>query len=269
MDNVLQHSVPDSADPTGYVMVQLHQNSNYAVFCVSDFGQGIYQSLQSLSPPPENSVDAITRAIQEGVTRDKKIGQGNGLWGLHNILRLNVGQLTITSGEGACTFDGTNISTKHNLNFLAENQKGTIIDFQVNVKQKFSITEALNGYSPVNFRLETLEDSAGRQLEFFLKNEASGTGTRQSGNMLRNRILNAANESSLRIVIDFDGVSVISSSFADELIGKLVLELGFVNFTQRIQLKNMNEIIAPIVNRSVAQRIAEAFTRLDELKKGD
>jgi hypothetical protein len=46
-------------------------------------------------------------------------------------------------------------------------------------------------------------------------------------------------------------VSVVSSSFADELIGKLVLEFGFVGFTQRIQPKNMGEIIASIVNRSV------------------
>jgi anti-anti-sigma regulatory factor len=107
--------------------------------------------------------------------------------------------------------------------------------------------------------VKSIEDKMGQQLEFILKNESSGTGTRQSGIMLRNRILNAADESPLRIVIDFKGVSVIASAFADELIGKLVVELGFVGFTQRIQLKNMNEIIAPIVNRSVAQRIAEAF----------
>ena len=67
-------------------------------------------------------------------------------------------------------------------------------------------------------------------------------------------------ESSYRIVIDFHGVSVVSSSFADELIGKLVVKLGFTGFTQRIQLVGMNDFIAPVVDRSVAQRIAELFS---------
>jgi hypothetical protein len=174
-------------------------------------------------------------------------------------LRLNIGQLTITSGDGAWIFDGKSTSTKQELPFLNDDNKGMIVDFQVNPKQKVSIAEALNGYSPVKLRLESLENETGEQIIFVLKNEASGTGTRQSGIMLRNRILNAAVESPLRIVIDFSGVPVIASAFADELIGKLVIELGFVGFTQRIQLKNMNEIITPIVNRSVAQRIAEAF----------
>jgi hypothetical protein len=55
-------------------------------------------------------------------------------------------------------------------------------------------------------------------------------------------------ESSYRIVIDFNRVSVVSSSFADELIGKLVVELGFTGFTQRIQLTGMNDLIAPVVD---------------------
>jgi uncharacterized protein (DUF1684 family) len=78
---------------------------------------------------------------------------------------------------------------------------------------------------PVNYRLEARENESGSELVFSLKDEASGTGTRQSGRLLRNRILNTAKDSSLRIVIDFNGVSVIASSFADELIGKLVVEL--------------------------------------------
>jgi hypothetical protein len=259
MDNVLQHSASESDDPVGYVMVQMPPKNQHVIFCVCDFGQGIQNSLQNISPPPENSVDAITRAIQEGVTRDKKIGQGNGLWGLHNILRLNAGQLMIATGDGSWFFDGCNIDTTRSHQYLDENHKGTIIDFHVNIEQKVSIAEALNGHSPINYRLESLENETGQQIEFILKNEASGTGTRQSGMKLRNRIMNTVIESPLQIIIDFQGVSVITSSFADELIGKLVVELGFVGFSQQIQLKNMNEIITPIVNRSVSQRIAENF----------
>ena len=66
-------------------------------------------------------------------------------------------------------------------------------------------------------------------------------------------------ETSQTVVIDFTGVSVVSSSFADELIGKLVMEIGFITFTQRVRMNGMNQIIAPIIDRSVAQRMANFF----------
>jgi anti-sigma regulatory factor (Ser/Thr protein kinase) len=259
MDNVLQHSDVENGQPFGYVMAQVHAANNRVAFCICDYGQGIHKSLQSLEHAPRNAIDSISLAIQEKVTRDKNVGQGNGLWGLHNILRLNVGQLTIISGEGSWMFDGHNVKTHDNLQYLDCEHKGTIIDFQVNTQQTFSIAEALNGHSPVNFPLERIEDAYGKSLIFSLRRDASGTGTRQSGMMLRNHILNLAKESPNRIIIDFNDVSMVSSSFADELIGKLVIEFGFVTFTQRVQLINMNEIITPIVNRSVSQRIAEMF----------
>jgi len=105
----------------------------------------------------------------------------------------------------------------------------------------------------------TREDDQTKTIPYRLKDQANGTGTRQSGERIRNEILNLAKESAYRIVIDFNGVSVVSSAFADELIGKLVVALGFTGFTQRIQLSGMNEFIRPIMDRSVAQRIAELF----------
>ena len=96
-------------------------------------------------------------------------------------------------------------------------------------------------------------------LLYKLKDQATGTGTRQSGERIRNEILNLLQESSQAVVIDFAGITVVSSSFADELIGKLVAEMGFIAFTQRIRMNGMNEIIAPIIDRSVAQRMANIF----------
>ena len=61
------------------------------------------------------------------------------------------------------------------------------------------------------------------------------------------------------IILDFRGVNLISSSFADELIGKLVLEYGFFGFNNVIRLKNMNSLVQTIVQRSVSQRMAESL----------
>jgi len=52
---------------------------------------------------------------------------------------------------------------------------------------------------------------------------------------------------------------MISSSFADELIGKLVTEFGFYGFHNIFKLKNMNPDVPSIVQRSVAQRMIESF----------
>ena len=54
-------------------------------------------------------------------------------------------------------------------------------------------------------------------------------------------------------------INIISSSFADELIGKLVTEFGFYGFNNIFKLKNMNANVQSIVQRSVAQRMMESF----------
>jgi anti-anti-sigma regulatory factor len=88
-----------------------------------------------------------------------------------------------------------------------------------------------------------------------LSEKASGTGTRQSGAAIRNEIMNILRQSNSIVVLSFEGVSVVSSSFADELVGKLAAECGLITFMQRFRLVGMNETVQAIMNRSVTQRI--------------
>ena len=101
-------------------------------------------------------------------------------------------------------------------------------------------------------------------LVYTLKQWQDGVGTRPSGKKLRFQILNNYRETQRRIVIDFADLRVISSSFADELLGKLVLEFGFFGFNNIVKLKNMNELIQQIVQRSVAQRMAESLNSIEK-----
>lgn len=90
MDNVLTHSQSGK----GFIMAQYHQTKKSFSFCVFDYGIGIYNSfINSTKYHPRTRVDAITLALQEKVTRDDKIGQGNGLWGLHQIIEESAGSL--------------------------------------------------------------------------------------------------------------------------------------------------------------------------------
>lgn len=92
-----------------------------------------------------------------------------------------------------------------------------------------------------------------------LHSKESGVGTRKSGEKIRTELINLFKQTNKNITLDFSKISIISSSFADELIGKLVSEFGFYGFNNIFKLKNMNTNVQSIVQRSVAQRMMESF----------
>lgn len=253
MDNVLQHSSVSN----GYIMGQIHRSTQHIAFCIFDSGQGIFNSLRNSKHSPRNPIDAITLAVKEGVTRDSKIGQGNGMWGLHNVVKENSGVLVITSNSASYMVRKDEIKTFKNLPVISRNFGSATIDFQIDFDKGISLPKALGGH-PINLRLEALEDEKGNIL-FKLAEKSSGTGTRQSGERIRNELINIYRETQRIIEIDFEGISVVSSSFADELIGKLVAEYGLFGFMQIFKMKHMNDIVQSIVNRSVSQRMAVTF----------
>lgn len=75
---------------------------------------------------------------------------------------------------------------------------------------------------------------------YFLEEWKDGVATRSSGEKLRLEIIDNFLKTKKRFVIDFANINVISSSFADELLGKLVVELGFFGFNNLVKLINMN-----------------------------
>ncbi len=252
LDNVLQH-----ADASrGFVMGQIHQNSKHIAICVFDCGKGIFNSLKGSTFAPRTHLDAITMAIKEGVTRDRSVGQGNGMWGLYNIVMLNSGRIGIASGSSSFRADSpaTDPYTSERLAFPSRYQLSTTVDFQLDYESPIAVSKALGGHEPVNLAIEEMEDEVGR-ITFPLSQKASGTGTRISGAAIRHEALNLLRQSGRIVVIDFADVAVVSSSFADEFIGKLVGEIGFTSFVQSFRLQNLNEFVQAVINRAVAQRL--------------
>lgn len=258
MDNVIQHSNSSH----GYVMGQLHTNRKYIAFTVFDTGQGIYNSLRQSEHAPRNSIDAITLAIKEEVTRDKKIGQGNGLYGLYSIIKQGKGRLVITSGTGSYMYNNANIKTFDRIPQLSKVSPCTIVDFQLDYSVDLSLDKALvfrgKQYNIVNLRIENLEDEKG-DIVYKVKEHAEGTGTRESAIRVKNEIFNILQTKPQIIILDFEGVAVVSSSFADELIAKLLLELGLFQFNNIIRLKGLDNSQQNILQRSVIQRLLEEF----------
>lgn len=258
MDNVIQHSLTS----VGYVMGQIHTKTKHIAFTVYDTGQGIYNSLKDTMHKPSSEVDAITLAIQESVTRDKTIGQGNGLFGLHQICKQGNGKLRITSGRGYYSYSKEETNTYSNIPCLSKKAKSTTVDFIVDYSKDYSIEEALifggKRHNLVNLRIENQEDIKGN-ITFNMKEKSEGTGTRQSALRVKNEIMNILVEEKKKIILDFNGIAVISSSFADELIAKLFCDLGLFQFTQVIQITGLNDTQQSVLQHSVIQRIIENY----------
>ncbi len=258
MDNVIQHAKIDH----GYVMGQLHTSTKNVVFTIYDLGQGIYNSLRNSVHNPKSTIDALTLCIQEEVTRDKSIGQGNGLFGLFSIIKQGNGRLMLTSGNALYKYDQGQVSTNERIPFLSNTNVGTTVDFQLNYAGGLSLEKALvfRGvpYEMVDLYIEGLEDGDG-YIRYKISDHAEGTGTRESAIRVKNEVFNIIKESHKVVVLDFSGVSTNSSSFADELIAKMLIEMGLFQFNRTIRLEGMDKSMQLILQRSVLQRIIEDY----------
>lgn len=94
-----------------------------------------------------------------------------------------------------------------------------------------------------------------------IKDEAAGSGTRHAGVELRRKCRNLLNaEPSGRLTLDWTGVPLITSSFADEAVGKLFVELGPTTFSSRVTNLGAEPLVASLLDRAVMQRVTQAMS---------
>lgn len=256
MDNVIQHS----NSPNGFVMGQVHPTTKHVAITVFDMGCGIFNSFKNSNHHPRNAVDAITLALQESITRDKSIGQGNGLFGLSSLIKQGDSRLKITSGRGYYSYTYGNSITYENCPVISNEINMTTVDFMLDYSTAVSFEKALvfNGsiYTPITLRIENMEDIDGN-IYINIRKESNGTGTRQAASQIKNKIFNILKEEPKIIILDFTGISVISSSYADELLAKLFSSLGLFQFNRVIKMIGLTDEQQLILQKSVIQRIIE------------
>jgi anti-anti-sigma regulatory factor len=254
MDNVFQHSHAEC----GYAMLQVLYNSRRCLVAVADDGIGIYESFREGNVyGARDEYEAIKLAIQEKVTSKTK-NMGNGLYGLMRVVGLNGGEMEISSGRGHLVFKGARLFGDYRQSrpvLDPDGHRGTVVDWQLDVAKPVSLTQALGMPQP-NMRLEAIEDTQGEHRVHVSQFE-EGLGTRRSAEQIRIKLMNFLNDGIPRLVLDFSDINVISSSFADEVLGKLALQMGLVQFINRFRLDNMSDTVEAIINRAVQQRIAE------------
>jgi hypothetical protein len=254
-DNVLTHS---ESQIGGLVQVSTFQKNRKRVeFVVADAGIGIPASLRQSHLNITSDTEALDRAIREGVTRDKSLGQGNGLFGSWQICNLCEGHFQVDSGYARLVD-----TPKHGLHVYSERvpYDGTLIVATVDFSNPELLQEALRfegkKHSPVDYIEKHFEAQDVEKVIFNLRREASSLGSRRAGTPVRQKLLNLSGMSSeRRICVDFAEIALVSSSFADEVVGKIFMEIGALEFMQRFELRNMSPMVKQIVERAIHQRM--------------
>lgn len=259
MDNVLLHSGIEK----GYFMSQIHKRNKHLVIAIFDNGYGLYNTLKWSNLYEINStIDAIRLSVQKGVTRDRTIGQGNGMWGLHQIISNNSGMLTIATGNSALLIDTRSDDLERyfgNLPFLSRDYQCTLIDFTIDFTKYININEVFGRYEPYELIQQNIEELTDKdeKIMFRIRDYSlHGTGTRSSGSKLRHFIINLYKMERKVILLDFDSLSNTATSFMDEFIGKLYQELGEEEFNKRYVVINASQYILTMIEYVRRQRLS-------------
>jgi len=74
----------------------------------------------------------------------------------------------------------------------------------------------------------------------------SSLGTRDLAARLRTDVLSELNEND-KIIFDFDGVNVVTNSFANEYFGKLISEITIDRFRDKFAFINANDFVQRVL----------------------
>ncbi len=253
-DNVLNHS---RSPHGGIVQLSIFDPRTRAVeFTVSDAGVGVHQTIRDAFRQIQTDRDALMESVKEGVTRSAENFQGNGLFGSLAISQQGTGRFTMSSGQATLLADSSGVRCLHDAVAFV----GTTIDLRVNFTEAGQLARALEfkgkPYRPTDLIELQYESDALDQVVIRLAEHADGFRSRKAAVPLRVKIANIiAACPGQKIIIDFKGVSVVSSSFADEVFGKLFKELGPLSFMQAVEFTNMSTTVQGLVDRAISLRM--------------
>jgi len=130
---------------------------------------------------------------------------------------------------------------------------------QFNTQNPIDLPKALWGHEPVSY-FETKYENESGDLTFRLRDHAVNFGNRPTGERIRNFAFNLLkNNPGHVILVEMEDVGIIASSFADELFGKLAVELGIIDFSRYIKLSHVNTICKSIIDVAISQRIVQNY----------
>lgn len=245
IDNIRLHA---GSEVPGVVVAQYFPQRRRIDIAVCDAGRGIYESLAE-SRELWSHGDAVTQALQRGVTRNLAIGQGNGLAGSLEILRLNGGEFHVWTGDvDYCLAAGKERGFSE-----IPVVPGTGLSLSLDTERPVHLADTFigdPGWSYINVEVDRVQKAGGIRII----DSCVHTGGREAALPLRRKIEAMLTEMDEPLVLDFDGVRMASSSFLDELLGRLASRLGEEALHNKLRIANATDIVRSAADVVVAQR---------------
>jgi anti-sigma regulatory factor (Ser/Thr protein kinase) len=261
-DNVLNHA---RAQNGGLVQVTAFDDHRVLAFAVADSGRGVLRSLREGLPAISSDAEAIREAVKHGVTRNPAEGAGNGLAGTLRIATHSGGSFKVTSGNAQlAVFKPDDKAEYQETMRRRPYYQGTTVSTELDTRVPLDLSDALMFEGSLAWGEWDIVDAAytdqtGDFLRINVATEGKTFGSRIAGRQLRTKCLNVLGaDRNKRLVIDWAGVPLISSSFADEVIGMMFVELGPMTFNARVQNIGMEPVVKSLLDRAVLQRMQRA-----------
>lgn len=245
--NILLHA--ESPVP-GAICAQYFPKAHRLDIAICDMGRGIKASLGETLKPWAGHGDAVKKALQRGVTRDPEIGQGNGLAGAFEIMKANGGGFRLWTGDVLYRVANGEERGFQQLTPVP----GTGVAFAFRTQHPVALSDTFLSaptWSYIDAEAYRMEEEGGIQVQ----DDCISVGTRRPARRLRRKVLNILPEMDEPLILDFEGIERASSSFLDELLGRLMAELGPDAFDQQIRLVNMPEDMVDMANVVIEQRM--------------
>lgn len=262
IENTLRHS---ESNHGGLIHLSKFSKNNQRVeIVVADAGIGIPNSLRTAPPYSQlQDYELVELATHEGVTNGK--GMGNGLYGARELSVSSGGYFKIYSNHGF--FNHHTPAYKNPVAHIRHMKipfSGTAICFALDYSTPGILESALkfkgNSHHPISTYLETryVDPTAENVLIFELASQTEPCSTRNNAEKLRQKIENFIRmENPQGIVLNFNNAPNMSSSYADELFGKLLILLGPEVFTSTIHVRNLSPANKTILSRAIGQRMLQ------------
>lgn len=251
-DNVLNHAETPHG---GFLQVSAFPETSNVEFIVADAGIGIPESLGIF-----DHKRALEEAIKEGVTRDKSTNAGNGLFGSYKIAVESGGSFQLHSGSSSLL-----ASAGDQLRMVNDRPRrfpGTSVLARIDCTKEGLLEEALRFNDqphdpPFDYVERKYESIIEGEMSINLTEETSSFGSREAGKSVKKKITNLLQVNPNSVLnIDFQDVPIVSSSFADEVFGRLFAELGPIGFMKLIRLKNIDKTVQNLIDRAITQRVS-------------
>ena len=246
LDNVHIHS----GKPLGTAITHFDAENEVLRILVADDGMGIRQSLAENEKFRDiTEADAIRMCIEDSVTDGK--GMGFGLYATSRLMK-DVGlQFILHSGNHKLIHKEDNTDVIENGYW-----QGTIVYMEITTSKEINPNDVVDHRTDAETQynesfvetdeLETLWTNGETTVEFKFCDIATDFGTREMGAKIREQLRPMLSDDN-RIALDFTGVNVVSNSFADECIAKLLLSMPLKELKQRITFCGLN----PMAERSI------------------